>query len=150
MTKHTMQFDDQLDERLSSADSKLNNLLQTIDQHIEKDGVKAQHSTEQPIAKVAIPPNPPKAVCLEDEGIGTIIWATGYDRSYPWLTKFPAILDNCGNIIQTHGATPEPGIYVVGMRFQTRANSHFIDGVGFDARIIANDITRANQGYSSR
>ena len=33
--------------------------------------------------------------------------------------------------------TPEAGLYVLGLNFQRRRNSSFIDGVGHDAWVIA-------------
>jgi putative flavoprotein involved in K+ transport len=33
-----------------------------------------------------------------------------------------------------------PGLYVLGLRFQHRRNSNFIDGVGRDARFVADHI----------
>ena len=45
--------------------------------------------------------------------------------------------------------TRPPGLYVLGLRFQYYRNSNFIDGVGRDARYIANHIEhrRARAGY---
>jgi putative flavoprotein involved in K+ transport len=36
--------------------------------------------------------------------------------------------------------TPVPGLYVLGLRFQHRRNSSFIDGVRHDAEFIANHV----------
>jgi putative flavoprotein involved in K+ transport len=75
---------------------------------------------------------------LKDEGISTIIWATGYRRSYPWL-RVP-VLDAHGEILHSGGITREAGLYVLGQNFQRRRNSSFIDGVGADAEVIAQAI----------
>ena len=63
------------------------------------------------------------------------MWATGYRRDYSWLRV--GVLDAHGEIEQRGGVTAAPGLYVIGLRFQTRRNSNFIDGVGHDARAIA-------------
>jgi len=70
-----------------------------------------------------------------------VIWATGYRRAYPWL-RVP-VLDGDGEIIHAGGITPERGLYVLGMNFQRRRNSSFIDGVGHDAQVLAGHIARS-------
>jgi putative flavoprotein involved in K+ transport len=44
--------------------------------------------------------------------------------------------------MHTGGVTPEAGLYVLGLNFQRRRNSSFIDGVGSDARMIAQEIAQ--------
>ena len=67
-----------------------------------------------------------------------MLWATGYRRDYSWL-KVP-VLDVAGEICHDGGITPSPGLYVLGLNFLRRRRSHFIDGVGFDAAELAQDI----------
>ena len=67
-----------------------------------------------------------------------MLWATGFRRSYPWL-RVP-VLDARGEIRQRRGATPVPGLYVLGQRFQHVRSSHFIYGVGRDAAFVADHI----------
>jgi putative flavoprotein involved in K+ transport len=47
------------------------------------------------------------------------------------------VLDRRGSIAHCGGVTASPGLYVLGMQFQRRRNSNFIDGVGRDARYLA-------------
>ena len=77
----------------------------------------------------------PRELDLRRAGITTVVWATGYRRDYSWLRV--GVLDGHGEIEQRGGVTAAPGLYVIGLRFQTRRNSNFIDGVGHDARAIA-------------
>ena len=72
---------------------------------------------------------------LERERIATVVWATGYRRSYPWL-QLPVFAHD-GEIVHNGGVTREPGLYVLGLEFQRRRNSSLIDGVGHDARELA-------------
>jgi putative flavoprotein involved in K+ transport len=67
-----------------------------------------------------------------------VVWATGFKRRYPWL-KIP-VLDERGDIRHRAGITPEPGLFVLGMHFQRRRKSAFIDGVGDDAAFLADRI----------
>jgi putative flavoprotein involved in K+ transport len=75
----------------------------------------------------------PLTLDLHEERITSVIWATGYRRGYSWL-RVP-VLDRRGEIAHRGGVTPSPGLYVLGMQFQRRRNSNFIDGVG-KARVI--------------
>jgi putative flavoprotein involved in K+ transport len=72
---------------------------------------------------------------LAAEGIGTVLWATGYRREYPWL-RVP-VLDERGELKHDGGITAEPGLYALGLHFMRRRNSNFIDGVGADAVELA-------------
>ena len=78
---------------------------------------------------------------MKNERIHTVIWATGYRRAYPWLHV--PVFDAHGEITHTGGITPEAGLYVLGLNFQRRRNSSVIDGVGHDARAIAEEIERS-------
>jgi putative flavoprotein involved in K+ transport len=72
--------------------------------------------------------------------ISTVLWATGYRRSYPWLQE--PVLDARGEIVHRQGITPVPGLYALGLRFQRTRRSHFLGGVGEDAALIARAIAR--------
>ena len=47
------------------------------------------------------------------------------------------VLDRAGEVRHVDGATPVPGLYVVGMRLQSRRSSTFLDGVRHDAATVA-------------
>ena len=63
--------------------------------------------------------------------VSTVIWATGYRRSYPWLNV--DVLGADGELVHQRGVTAVSGLYALGLRFQHRRKSHFIGGVGEDA-----------------
>ena len=91
------------------------------------------------IAPAPIAPiEPLRRLDLRRQRVTTIVWATGFTRSYPWL-RVP-VLDARGEIVQRRGVTPEPGLYVLGQRFQHRLDSNFIDGVRHDAAYVAGHI----------
>ena len=75
---------------------------------------------------------------LDKAGIGTVIWATGYVRRYPWLTV--PVLDQQGELVHRGGITPAPGLYAIGLRYMRRRRSHFISGCGVDAEELAQRI----------
>ncbi len=69
-----------------------------------------------------------------------IVWATGYRRHFPWL-RIPDVAGDDGGIVHDRGRTAVPGLYVLGMRWQSRMTSHQIGGVGPDAAVLAAQIT---------
>ncbi len=132
-------FANDLGAHVGIAERRLAQQLARIDAHVRGrglDGVVPEAEPMRPVRAVAAP----EALDLAAEGIHTVIWATGFKRSYPWL-QVP-VLDERGEIRQKGGVTPAPGLYVLGQFFQTRRNSSFIDGVGVDARTIARHIER--------
>jgi len=83
-------------------------------------------------------PESPEQIDLAAEGLSTVIWATGYRRSYPWLHL--DAFDEHGEIDQQNGIAKIPGLYVLGLPFMRHRASSFIDGVGRDAEAISQTI----------
>jgi putative flavoprotein involved in K+ transport len=131
-------FAGDLAETLAAAEARLARLLRRIDAHVDRSRAGAVPPPE-PIAAIRAPPTP-AALDLRAEGIGAVMWATGYRRSYPWL-RLP-VLDGQGEIIHHGGVTPEPGLYVLGLQFLRHRNSSFLDGVGRDAVALAAHLAR--------
>lgn len=142
----TMTFDDDLVANAAAADYKLAGVLQRIDQHIEREDLTGDVDPREPFVPSWQPlmkssPTLPATLDLQAESINTIIWATGFTRSYPWL-QVP-VLDDRGEIMHREGVTPAPGLYVLGMQFQRQRRSAFIDGVGDDAAYLTRCIDRS-------
>jgi len=132
-----VRFADDLAASTTAADFRLARLLARIDGFIADAGLDASLPEAQPVNPVR--PGPaPTALDLAAEGIRTVVWATGFGRSYPWL-KLP-VLDGRGEIVHRGGITPAPGLYVLGLSLQRRRKSTYIDGVGSDALEIADEI----------
>ena len=130
-------FADDLPAVAREADARMFGVLAEIDAHIEQLGLDAP---ETPVPAVAVR-DAPVTIDLARRGIRTVVWATGYGRDYRWL-DVPGARSSDGELIQRRGKTPIPGLYVLGLRFQHRRNSHFIGGVGRDAEEVARAITR--------
>jgi putative flavoprotein involved in K+ transport len=126
-----------LAESTARADSRLSRLLQRIEDYVEEHDLSAQVLPAEPPPPIAVPPAP-GAIELGQEGIRTVLWATGYRRAYPWL-HLP-VLDARGEIRHDGGITPEPGLYALGLQFLRHRKSSFIDGVGADAAYLADHI----------
>jgi putative flavoprotein involved in K+ transport len=134
---HQVRFADDLVAATAAADVKMVEVQSRIDKHILTMGISAdQPEPFRPTWTIA--DDAPTTLNLEADGIRTVIWATGCRRAYPWL-RLP-VLDHHGDIVHQGGVTTTAGLYVLGMQFQRRRNSAFIDGVGADAWVIAQAI----------
>jgi putative flavoprotein involved in K+ transport len=123
-------FADDLPAHTAAADARLARLIQRIDIYAVRTGLADEVEPPEPFEPFRTPAAP-DAIDLRDEGIRTVVWATGFGRAYPWL-KVP-VLDARGEIRHEGGVTPAPGLYVIGLYFLRRRKSSFIDGVGRDA-----------------
>jgi putative flavoprotein involved in K+ transport len=132
--RHRILFADDLADNLRAADAHLARRLRRIDAHIEATGRGGTAPAAQPLAEVPIP-TAERLLDLGSAGVRTVVWATGYRRRYPWL-RVP-VLDACGEILHDGGVTAQPDLYVLGLNFLRRRNSSFLDGVGADARAVA-------------
>jgi putative flavoprotein involved in K+ transport len=143
---HRVRLATDLPATVAAADQRMRQLLRRIDQRIEADGLGHEMLAADRIPTVA----PARAVPdldLRAAGIRTVVWATGYRRSYPWL-RLP-VLDSSGEIRQRRGRTPVPGLYVLGQRFQHFRSSNFIGGVGRDAAFVADHIADRHPAAST-
>jgi putative flavoprotein involved in K+ transport len=132
-------FDDDLIATTAASDVKLAELLLRIDAFISTMWASRTDVPEpfEPTWTSALRATR-TTIDLHEAGIDTVIWATGFVRRYPWL-KVDA-LDERGEIRHRAGITRVPGLFVVGMHFQRRRKSAFIDGVGDDAAFVADRI----------
>ena len=119
---------------MAAGEIRTRRILTRIDGHIAAVG----HDLPRDRAAWRAPPAPratPAAVDLRGEGIGAVIFATGYARDYSWLDL--PVLDSAGELVHRGGVLPMPGLYALGLRFLRRRSSNFIDGVGRDAEELA-------------
>jgi putative flavoprotein involved in K+ transport len=109
----------------TNADLKQNRLLDRIDAFAAEAALD-DIAPDRP-APTTIP-TPATEVSLA--GLDTVVWATGYQPTYPWLDN--ALLDHRGLIIHDGGVMAVPGLYVVGLPLLRRRKSSFLDGIGAD------------------
>ena len=77
---------------------------------------------------------------LREAGVTSILWATGFTHDYSWL-KVDA-LDASGKPRHQRGVSSEPGVYFLGLPYQSRRGSSFIWGVWHDAKFVADHIAK--------
>ncbi|MFC6488673.1 flavin-containing monooxygenase [Nitratireductor sp. GCM10026969] len=133
-------FASDLAENLARGDANYMSLLDEADAYVARNGLDLP---EEPDARKieADPPcvtDPIRELSLAEAGITSIIWATGFAVDYSWL-KIDAF-DEKGKPRHQRGVSVEPGIYFLGLPWQSRRGSSFIWGVWHDARYLADQI----------
>ncbi len=129
-------FADDLASTMGSAQQRLLRVLAETEEYAHATPGAAAGPPDPPRA---IPvPSSPSRVDLRRAGVASVVWATGYRPTYPWL-RVP-VLDSDGRIRHRRGVTDVPGLYAIGLRFQHRRNSTFIDGARHDAAFLAEHI----------
>ncbi|PRX08538.1 UNVERIFIED_ORG: putative flavoprotein involved in K+ transport [Martelella mediterranea] len=133
-------FASDLKLNIQRGDENYLNLLRAADTFVEKNGLDLPEEPEAHVLE-ALPDcvqNPVLSLNLTDAGITTIIWATGYGVDYTWMKV--DCFDENGRPIHQRGVGREPGIFFLGLPWQSRRGSSFIWGVWHDAKHIADSI----------
>ncbi len=145
----SLTFADDLAANLARGDADYLGVLREADAWVDRYGLDLPPDPEAHV----IPPDPDcvtrpvRSLSLAGAGIGTILWATGYAPDYGWLKV--DTFDAEGRPRHQRGVSAEPGLYFLGLPWQSRRGSAFIWGVWHDARFIADQIakTRAYLAY---
>jgi putative flavoprotein involved in K+ transport len=133
-------FAGDLADNLARGDANYLSLLDEADAYLASNGPDLP---EEPEARRSWPnpacvTNPIRELNLAKAGVTSIIWATGYSVDYSWLDL--AIFDASGKPKHKRGVSIEPGVYFLGLPWQTRRGSSFIWGVWHDAKYLADRI----------
>lgn len=136
-------FSDDLKENVGKGDANYLSLLDEADEYIKQNGVSLP---EEPEARQFLPDpecvtHPLKDLDLEKENIKAIIWATGFKSDYSFLESTNAVTSE-GRPSHKRGISTEPGIYYLGLPWQTRRGSSFIWGVWYDAKYVGDHIAK--------
>jgi putative flavoprotein involved in K+ transport len=113
----------------------MNRLLTSIDDWVTTRNLCEWFPRPCRLAPTHVPIDAPLSMDLRNEGIATVIWATGYQPDYSWLDV--PVLDRKGRLRHEGGVVAAPGLYVLGLPFMRRRKSSFIDGAGADAAELA-------------
>jgi putative flavoprotein involved in K+ transport len=81
----------------------------------------------------------PAELDLRATGIRTVLWATGFRRDFRWIQA--PVFDDRDEPIHRRGVTAMPGLSFLGLSWLYRRASASIDGVGRDARYLAEVLT---------
>ena len=137
----TLYFADDASTNIAAGDKNYADMLDAADAYVLASGLDLPL---EPEARKAWPEpsclsNPLRSLNLADENVTTIIWATGYKQDFSWL-KVDAF-DEKGAPIHQRGVSKEPGVYFLGLPWQSRRGSTFLWGVWHDAKFVADQIT---------
>lgn len=135
-----LSFADDLITNLDNADAVATRINRTIEQYIQENGVDAPADTTEQNAWE--PPTTPEIDLLE-EGISSIIWATGYGLDFSWI-KAP-IFDETGYPIYNRGITEQSGLYFTGLNWLWTWGSGRIYSAGDDAKFVVDHILASDQ-----
>ena len=136
----TVRFTSDLRANIRRGDTNYLSILDEADEYIERNGLDLP---EEPGARVLGPEpadmiHPTTELNLTDAGITSIVWATGFAADYSWLPG--GALDVRGRPQHQRGVSSEPGVYFLGLPWQSHRGSSFIWGVWHDARYLADQI----------
>jgi len=139
-TDGVMRFAPDLADNIAHGDANYLSILDEADAYVARNGLDLP---EEPEARIidSDPPcmtDPVLELNLTEAGITSIIWATGFAVDYSWL-KVDAF-DAAGRPQHQRGVSTEPGIYFLGLPWQSRRGSSFIWGVWHDASFLADHI----------
>lgn len=145
-------FADDVRKNVDAGDASYNQLLDDADAYVAAMGLDLPLD---PDARAVFPEpasltDPIDSLDFAAEGITTIIWATGYKQDFGWL-KADAF-DDQGAPIHQRGVSKEPGLYFLGLPWQSRRGSTFLWGVWHDAKFVADQIAiqRAYADYDGQ
>jgi putative flavoprotein involved in K+ transport len=147
----TMTFAPDLSANLARGDADYLSVLNQADAWALRNAVDLPPEPEAHL----IPPdpdcvtNPVQSLNLAQHNITSIIWATGYAPDFGWLRV--DALDSNSRPRHQRGVSSEPGIYFVGLPWQSRRGSAFIWGVWHDAKHVTEHIAtqRSYLAYST-
>jgi putative flavoprotein involved in K+ transport len=138
---NTLILSDEAVAHIQFADNFSQMIKEGVDKYITQAGITPLPQEDDP----ADVPDP-QAKCasrllslnLQDENVGSVIWATGFKGSFSWLNL--PVLDSEGKPIHKRGISPVNGLYFIGFPWLNSRKSGIIYGIEDDAYYIANTI----------
>ena len=136
----TMHFATDLGDNIAGGDAHYLSMLDMADDYIERNGLDLP---EEPEARdLGVMPDcvvdPTLELDMKAAGITSIIWATGFSQDFSWMEV--DAFDAAGKPKHQRGVSAEPGVFFLGLPWQSRRGSTFIWGVWHDAKHVADHI----------
>ena len=79
--------------------------------------------------------------------VDAVVWATGYRPDHSWLHVPGVVVD--GTVRHTAGVTDVPGLYFLGLPWQTCRGSALLGFVGADAALLADRVAASQRAASA-
>jgi putative flavoprotein involved in K+ transport len=133
---------DDLAKNIADGDANYLGLLAEADEYIKVNNLDfpAEENAKLIMPDPACLTSPTRQLHLEDAGIKTVLWATGYKQDFSWLKA--DVFDNQKKPFHKKGVAAINGIYFIGLPWLSMRGSSFIWGVWEDARYLAAHITK--------
>jgi putative flavoprotein involved in K+ transport len=132
-----LSFADDLATSVDFGDARLADLLKYIEASCTANGTSPPTVEMPPPLRIKTRTE----VDIAQDGIGTVIWTSGYRPDYGWV-KVP-VFDGMGFPVQTDGQTSVPGLHFMGVPWMRKNKSSILYGVGEDAEVVARHIVEA-------
>ncbi|MFA9445064.1 NAD(P)-binding domain-containing protein [Egicoccus sp. AB-alg6-2] len=140
-----------LADSLVKGDRAYQEFVDWVEARLELPGVPVDDAV--PPVRYPDPPEvaePRRELHLRGEGIGAVIWATGFRPTFDAWVRLP-VLDDRGEPIHRRGVTDHPGLYFVGLHWLHRLRSAFIRGAEEDVRYVGEHLAgRHGVGRNAR
>ncbi|HEY2557012.1 MAG TPA: NAD(P)/FAD-dependent oxidoreductase, partial [Diaminobutyricibacter sp.] len=141
-----LRFAPDLGKNIATGDANYLSLLDEADAYVARNGLDLP---EEPEAHILGPEpdcvtDPVLELDLAAAGVTSIVWATGFGVDYSWLQV--DAFDENGRPKHQRGVSAEPGVYFLGLPWQSRRGSSFIWGVWHDAKYLTDHI-QIQRGY---
>lgn len=141
-----LRFADDLSDNIREGDENYLSVLDRADAYIAEKGLDMP---QEPEARELLPDpdcmiHPTLELDIEQSGITTILWATGYKQDFSWLQV--DAFEN-GQPAHNDGVSKEPGIYFLGLPWLSMRGSSFIWGVWVDAGHLATHIAGPRRSH---
>ncbi len=135
-------FSGSLANLCASSDLKMNRLLARIDAWVHARGFEELVDPATRFAPTQIPDDPILSLDLPAQGVGSVIWATGYTPDHSFVDV--PVFDRKGRI-RHHGGIVGEGLYVMGLPYMRTARSSHISGARRDARTLARHLAGSRE-----
>ena len=133
---------DDLAKNIANGDANYLGLLAEADEYIKVNNLDfpAEEDAKLTVPDPACLTSPIRQLDLEDAGVKTVLWATGYMQDFSWLEV--DVFDNCKKPFHKKGVSAINGIYFIGLPWLSMRGSSFIWGVWEDAKYLADHIAK--------
>ena len=136
-----IQFADNLAENIIFADQISAKFRGMIEGYIAKKNIDAPPAEEDEADLPDPKPqdrNPLTELDIEEAGITSIIWCTGFNGNFSWVDDIE--LDKKGMPVHEKGVSSRNGLYFCGFPWLSKRKSGLIYGISEDAAYIANQL----------
>ena len=130
-----LQFKNNVLEHLKCADNAAELFQKNVDDYILKNNLDTPiENIESHVHDIPLI----ETLDLNNTGITTIIWATGYRCDYAWIAC--DTFDEYGYPVTQQGVSKQPGLYFVGLHGTHKSTSGLLYGVSEVAKYVVDDI----------